>query len=102
MSLEHLQAPEHCASLEDIRRAIDALDRAIIALLGQRFEYVKAAATFKTSETSVRAPMRLQSMLAERQLWAKEEGLDPDVIERMYINLVNHFIEREMAQWKNQ
>lgn len=102
MSLENLQDPEQCASLEDVRNAIDALDRAIIAFLGKRFDYVKAAAKFKTSEASVRAPMRLQSMLAERRLWADEEGLDPDVIERMYINLVDHFIEQEMAQWENQ
>ncbi|HEY9657222.1 MAG TPA: chorismate mutase [Allocoleopsis sp.] len=42
----------------DIRAEIDRLDRQVVALLGQRFAYVKAASKFKTSETTVRAPER--------------------------------------------
>jgi isochorismate pyruvate lyase len=84
----------------DIRAEIDRLDRQVVALLAQRFAYVKAASKFKTSETTVRAPKRLQAMLQQRRVWAEEEGLDADVIEKMYQDLVNHFIDEEMKHWR--
>lgn len=34
--INHLQ-PEACAGMEEIRREIDALDQAVIQLLGKRF-----------------------------------------------------------------
>ncbi|SCX96201.1 MULTISPECIES: isochorismate lyase [unclassified Pseudomonas] len=91
--------PSECVSMEDIRGEIDALDQAVIKLLGKRFQYVLAASKFKTSATSVRAPERFKAMLATRREWAEAEGLNPDAIERMYSDLVNHFIAEEMKHW---
>ena len=95
-----MKTPDQRESMVDIRAEIDRLDRQVLALLGQRFAYVKAASKFKTSETTVRAPERLQAMLQQRRVWAEEEGLDVDVIEKMYQDLVNHFIDEEMKHWK--
>ena len=39
-------------------------------------------------------------MLKQRRVWAQEAGLDADVIESMYRNLVNYFIEEEMKRWQ--
>ncbi|WP_192560721.1 isochorismate lyase [Pseudomonas allokribbensis] len=91
--------PEECAGMEDIRREIDALDQAVIKLLGKRFQYVLAASKYKTSATSVRAPERFKAMLATRREWAEAEGLSPDAVEQMYRDLVNHFIAEEMKHW---
>jgi isochorismate pyruvate lyase len=91
-----------CENMSDIRAEIDGLDRQIVYLIGQRYAYVKAAAKFKTSETAVKAPQRFKSMLLTRREWAIEEGLNPDAIEKMYTDLVKHFIEEEMQHWKNQ
>jgi isochorismate pyruvate lyase len=79
-----VKKPEDCESLEDVRGAIDALDREIVAPLGARSHYVEAAARFKTSEEYVHAPKRQRAMLEERRRWAKEEGLSPEVIEDLY------------------
>lgn len=95
-----MKTPEQCQNILDIRSEIDRLDRQIIALLGQRFAYVKAASKFKKNETSVKAPERLQTMLEQRREWAKEERLNADVIEKMYRDLVTHFIEEEMKHWQ--
>jgi isochorismate pyruvate lyase len=92
--------PEDCQNMADIRTEIDALDRQIVHLIGQRYGYVKAAAKFKTSETAVRAPERFRAMLVERRVWAEEEGLNPDAIEKLYTDLVQHFISEEMKHWK--
>lgn len=98
--------PDECSNMNDIRSEIDLLDQAVIKLLGLRYKYVLAASKFKTSETSetsetsVRAPERFKAMLAKRREWAEVEGLSPDAIEKLYSDLVNHFIEEEMNRWK--
>ncbi|CAI8800701.1 MULTISPECIES: isochorismate lyase [unclassified Pseudomonas] len=91
--------PADCADMQDIRSEIDRLDQAVIKLLGKRFQYVLAASKFKTSAASVRAQERFQAMLATRRDWAENEGLNADAIEKMYSDLVNHFIAEEMKHW---
>jgi isochorismate pyruvate lyase len=100
MEIKNRLEPEVCRGLEDIRSEIDYLDRAVIALLGKRFKYVLAASKFKTSEASVRASERFEAMLAQRRTWAEAEGLSPETIEKMYRDLVGHFIDEEMKRWK--
>ena len=93
---------DDCSSMEDIRSEIDRIDRQIIAAFGERFSYVKAASKFKTSEFSVKAPQRFEAMLQQRRAWAEYEGLNPDVIEKLYRDLVSYFIEEELQQWRSQ
>ncbi|QHT68465.1 isochorismate lyase [Rhodocytophaga rosea] len=97
-----MKKPEECEDMTEIRQEIDEIDQQVIHLLGQRFAYVKAASKFKTSEASLKAPERLQRMLLERRAWAETAGLNPDVIEKMYQDLVSYFIEEETRQWKSQ
>ncbi len=97
-----MKPPEECASLGDVRHAIDTLDREIVGLIGRRALYVERAAEFKTDESSVRAPERQKTMLAERRRWAGEAGLDPELIESIYKTLVSYFVKREMEDWKKR
>ncbi|MEP0921827.1 chorismate mutase [Leptolyngbya sp. ST-U4] len=39
-----MKTPDECTNMAEIRSEIDRIDRQIVALLGQRFAYVKAAA----------------------------------------------------------
>ena len=95
-----MKQPEECASIEDVRLGIDALDREVIALIGRRARYVEAAARFKTGESDVRAPERRKAMIETRRRWAEEEGLSPQAIEDVYETLVSCFIDREMDRWR--
>ena len=95
-----MKLPEACESIEDVRGAIDGLDREILRLLGRRTRYVAAAAPFKTDENSVHAPERQRAMIARRRKWAEEEGLDPDFVEGLYRNIVSHFVGQEMDDWR--
>ena len=95
-----MKDPDECANLHEVREEIDIIDREVIDALSKRFQYVIAAARFKTSEASVRAPDRFYAMLQQRREWAKESGLNPDVVENLYRDLVNHFIEEEMKHYK--
>lgn len=48
--------PEECSSLKEVRRGIDALDREMVALIGRRSRYVRAAAAFKKDEARYAPP----------------------------------------------
>lgn len=91
-----LKPPDECSSINEIRDAIDTIDHGIVAALGQRFEYVKAIMRFKSTADDVRAPQRYQAVLQQRRDWATEEGLDPDVVEQLYSDLIGYFIAHEM------
>ncbi len=95
-----MKPPEDCSSLDEIRTAIDDLDREVIRLLGRRAGYVRAAAAFKRNETAVRAPDRVRVLLQARRQWASDEGLDPEVVEQIYRTLVNYFVREELAGWR--
>jgi isochorismate pyruvate lyase len=95
-----VKPPEECASIEDVREGIDALDREIIALTGRRARFVEAAARFKTDESKVRAPQRRKIMLEARRRWAEEERLSPQVIEDVFDRLVSYFVNRELNLWR--
>ncbi len=95
-----MKPPEACESIEEVREAIDELDREILRLLGSRAQYVAAAAPFKTDQGGVRAPERQRAMLARRRGWAEEENLDPDFVEGLYESIVSHFVGREMNHWR--
>ncbi|MGL4621125.1 isochorismate lyase [Chroococcidiopsis sp.] len=97
-----MKEAEECVDIEEIRREIDAIDREVIELLGQRFAYVKAAAQFKKNADGVKAVDRFNSMLEQRRIWAEEFGLNPDAIEKLYRDLVGYFIEEELKHWESK
>jgi isochorismate pyruvate lyase len=88
------------SSLAEVRAAIDRLDRDLLRLLSERAGCVAAAGEFKSSETEVRAPDRLDRMLRERRRWAEEEGLDPAFVEELFRSITSYFISRELQQWR--
>ena len=94
-----MKAPEECANLAEIRAEIDGIDREVIAALGERFRYVKAAAKFKSNRGEVAAPERLMAMLEQRRTWATKAGLHPDVVETIYRELVSYFIAEEQREF---
>ncbi|MCC6166217.1 MAG: chorismate mutase [Caldilineaceae bacterium] len=91
-----LKSPAECSSIEEVRAAIDSLDREIVQAIGLRAQYVKTITRFKKTEQDVRAPARRQQVLNARRAWAEEAGIDPDVVERLYILLIDHFVAEEM------
>lgn len=91
-----MKSPAECSTIEEVRAVIDTLDREIVDLLGRRFQYVQAITRFKKTADDVRAPDRRAAVIAARRAWAVEAGLDPDVVERMYTLLIDHFVAVEL------
>jgi isochorismate pyruvate lyase len=100
--VQAMKNPDECANIHEVRDEIDIIDREVIEALSKRFQYVIAAARFKTSEASVRSPDRFQAMLQQRREWAQESGLNPDVVENIYRDLVNYYIDEELKHYKSE
>jgi len=91
-----VRPPKKCVSKQEIRDAIDSIDTEIMLLFGKRFEYVKEIVKFKTDEKSIIAAKRREEVIQERRRLATENGLDPDIFEKIYRILIEHFISEEM------
>ena len=94
--------PEQCESLAQVREQIDRLDRAIVALLAERGRYVLAAAPFKGSADEVRAPQRVEQVVAKVRQLAAEQGGMPEVVERIYRELINAYTDAEHQRWQQR
>ena len=90
------KSPSECTSKEEIRHQIDLIDKEIIALFGQRFQYVSEIVKFKTDVESVVAEERKNHVIKARGEWAEEHGLDRNAFEQIYRFLVDHNIGKEL------
>ena len=88
--------PLECTNIAEVRNEIDNIDKVIIRLLSERFEYVKEVVKYKEkTASSIEASGRRNAALSDRRKWAEEAGLSPDVIEEIYDRLIRYFIEEE-------
>lgn len=96
-----MKSPSDCKNKEDIRNAIDELDRQIISLIGKRYRYVKEIVKFKEkTPDAIIAKDRFKAVLESRRKLAAENGLSPDIIEQVYKILLDHFIQEELDMIK--
>jgi isochorismate pyruvate lyase len=85
-------------SLEEIRAAIDAVDADLVRLLARREGLVRQAAPLKRDAPAVRAPGRVEQVVARARAQAVTAGADPDVVERIYRAMVQAFIDMELTE----
>jgi len=90
-----MKSPGDCTSLQEIRAIIDELDEQIISLFGIRFRYVKEVVRFKNNKTEIVAKERFDHVIAHRRILAEQNGISPDIMEKIYRLLLNYFIEEE-------
>lgn len=95
--MEHIQ---HCQSIEEVRTRIDQIDRQIVGLLATRGAYVKQAARFKKTTDDVKAPQRVEQVIAKVTALAAELGANPSVTEQTYRAMISGFINAELAEHK--
>ncbi|OHV10524.1 chorismate mutase [Kushneria phosphatilytica] len=86
----------HCQSLEEVRQHINRIDHEIVALIAERGQYVDQAAGFKRDEQEVKAPQRVEHVIARVRTIAGEQQADPEVVEKVYRAMISAFIEAEM------
>jgi isochorismate pyruvate lyase len=98
-----MKSANRCTTIEEVRSAIDAIDHELIQLLGKRFQYVKEVIKFKEpTEEGIVAKERFESVIQSRRKLALKYGLDQDLIERIYRELLNYFIAEELKLMKDK
>ena len=87
-----------CATMTDVRREIDRIDRALVALLAERAGYIDRAAELKPAlGLPARIDDRVEGVVANVRVAARTEGLDPALAEALWRQLIDWSISREEA-----
>lgn len=92
-------APADCRTMADVRRGVDALDRALVALLAERQGYMDAAARIKTDRGVVRDAARIEDVVGKVKAAAREAGLSEAIAEPVWRTLIDRCIAYEFGIW---
>ena len=75
---------------------IDALDRDLVALLAARAGYIDRAVTLKKQENlHARITPRVEEVIRNVRTAAQGDDLDPDLVEKLWRDLIDWSIARE-------
>ncbi|GAA0285457.1 chorismate mutase [Actinomadura nitritigenes] len=85
-------------SLSDVRARIDAIDGDLVRLLAERQGLVRAAAASKADAGAVRAPGRVEQVVALARERAASAGLSPEVAEAVWRAMIGAFIDLELDE----
>jgi isochorismate pyruvate lyase len=88
----------NCSSLNEVREHIDKIDSEIVALLARRGDFVAQAASFKKTAEEVKAPNRVEQVIAKVISLAQEQGANPEVVESVYRAMIAAFIDAELNE----
>ena len=91
--------PAECQSMTEVRQGVDALDRALVALLAERQRYMDAAARIKPDRDAVFDQARIDDVVAKVLVAAEAHHLSPDIAEPVWRLLIDRCIAHEFATY---
>jgi isochorismate pyruvate lyase len=92
-------APDDCTTMAEVRAGVDAVDRALVALLDTRFGYMRAAARIKPERSQVRDERRKAEVIAAAHADAAARGLPANAVAAMWEQLVEASIAYELERF---
>ena len=91
---------QHCETMVDVRRHIDALDARIVPLLVERTGYMTEAARIKQDPNLVHDQERIDFIVARVRELAQNLGGRPEVVEATYRAIIGASIEFERGEFE--
>ena len=91
--------PAACETMAEVRQGVDALDRALVALLAERQRYMDAAARIKPDREAVRDEGRKAQVLANVARLAREHDVPQEPAAELYERLVEASIAYELGRF---
>ena len=85
--------------MAEVRQGVDALDRALVALLAERQRYMDAAARIKTNRDAVLDRARIEDVVAKVLAEARAAGLSEAIAEPVWRILIDRCIAYEFERW---
>jgi isochorismate pyruvate lyase len=92
-------APDDCTTMAQVRAGVDATDRELVALLGRRFGYMRAAARIKPERAQVRDERRKAEVIANVRAEARASGWPEDVAANLWEMLIEASIAYELERF---
>ena len=86
-------------TMQDVRTAIDTVDRKIVTLLLERLTYIDAAGHIKADRDTVRDSWRIEDVVSKVKVAASEQGGNIEYIEDIYRHLIEWSIAHEFTVW---
>jgi isochorismate pyruvate lyase len=83
--------------MTELRQAIDALDRRLVALLAQRQRYIERAAVLKQDRATVRDDARIEDVVSKVVAECEGAGLSPAIAAPVWRTLIEASIAHEFA-----
>lgn len=91
-----------CHDMPAIRREIDRVDRALVALLAERLTYIERAGIVKTDRNKVRDEARIQDVLDKVAAACEREGFPVTIAEPVWRALMEGCIAHEFDVWDDR
>lgn len=89
--------PEEATNMAQVRSAIDAIDRDIVALLGRRMRWIEAAGRIKPERGAVRDQWRKDDVHAKVEAEAEKHDFPPALLREVYELLMEGSIAHEFT-----
>ena len=91
-----MRPPEDLPDMAELRREVDATDRALIDMLARRARLIDRAAELKREAgLPARIETRVEEVVANAREGASGAGLDPELAETLWRHLIEWSIRRE-------
>jgi isochorismate pyruvate lyase len=90
-----------CKTLDEARIEIDKVDNKIVELIALRNAYIKQIAHFKNSIDEIKSKDRIDDVINRARTKAIELDLSPNLINDIYIRMIDEMVESEISEFKN-
>jgi isochorismate pyruvate lyase len=90
-----------CTTLDEAREKIDKVDEEIVKLIAKRNDYIKQIAHFKTSVDEIKTDDRIEDVISRVRQQAISLGLSPNLINELYVKMIDAMVESEVAEFNN-
>lgn len=90
---------DECRTMADVRREVDRIDRALVALIADRQQLMEAAARIKGTREAIRDPARIEDVVAKVLAAAEDAGLSPSIAEPVWRTMIERCIAHEYETW---
>ena len=91
--------PADCETMLDVRKGVDALDRALVLMLAERQRYMDAAARIKIDRHAVLDTARIEDVVSKVKAAARDAGLSEEIAEPVWRLLIDRCIAYEFGVW---
>ena len=91
--------PAECRTMAEVRQGVDALDRALVALMAERQRYMDAAARIKSDRDAVFDQARIDDVVSKVLVAAEAHHLSPEIAEPVWRLLIDRCIAHEFATY---